>query len=424
MTVAGPVPAAPPRFARLAAELPLVVVAVLLLSTGADFLPGDSLVGVGEVELNLARLLLVVGLGAFVYSEGLRAGHFRAGVALPIALLLIVGLVASAKWDTWARYRFLVEGVSLFYLTFGVLRARPESRGPLLIVAFIAMSLAALPAVAQVSQNEATGFYRQGCVPVTRTGAIPPDSLTRAVGTFLNPNVLAGHLLLLAPLGLLAVGAPRLGQHRLALLIPVVLAYVAVFFTYSRAAVLMGLVALGVGILFTRGARRLPLLAVTAAVLIGSLLLVSSCGGDSTAGFGRKQEWSETLAVIRENPVYGVGLGRTGDVLHARDARSSARHAHNLFLTWWADAGTGALLAWLALVAVLLVRAARAALGGSAPARAGLVALTGFVGFSMLDHPANVDRVALAFWVVAAFTAAVSLGPSRAEPQAQPERRS
>jgi O-antigen ligase len=106
--------------------------------------------------------------------------------------------------------------------------------------------------------------------------------------------------------------------------------------------------------------------------------------------------------------VWGVGLGRLGFVLHARDAASSARHAHNLWLTWWAEAGTGAFVAWVWLAVALLWRSLRAALRGSAAARTGLVALVGFFGFSMLDHPANTDRVALAFWIVAGFAAAVA----------------
>src|SRR5205085_12693096 len=84
----------------------------------------------------------------------------------------------------------------------------------------------------------------------------------------------------------------------------------------------------------------------------------------------------------------------------------SARHAHNLFLTWWAEAGTGALIAWIWLYLLLLWRSLRAALRGSTSARAGLVALLGFLGISMLDHPATTDRVALAFWIVAGFAAA------------------
>jgi hypothetical protein len=93
-------------------------------------------------------------------------------------------------------------------------------------------------------------------------------------------------------------------------------------------------------------------------------------------------------------------------VLQAQDPQSSARHAHNLFLTWWAEAGTGALIAWVWLYALLLWRSLRAALRGSGAARTGLVALLGFLGISMLDHPANTDRVALAFWIVAGFAAA------------------
>jgi hypothetical protein len=37
------------------------------------------------------------------------------------------------------------------------------------------------------------------------------------------------------------------------------------------------------------------------------------------------------------------------------------------------------------------------------------VGLAGFLGFSLLDHPANVDRVALAFWVVAALAASLRI---------------
>jgi hypothetical protein len=44
-------------------------------------------------------------------------------------------------------------------------------------------------------------------------------------------------------------------------------------------------------------------------------------------------------------------------------------------------------------------------------ARTALVAIVGFLGFSMLDHPANTDQVALAFWVLAGFAAASGTPP-------------
>src|SRR5439155_16324918 len=120
---------------RGVAELPLVVVAVILLSTAADILPPDSLLSAGEVRLNLARVLILAGLAAIVYTEGARRELFRARVGLPLALLLAAALVASAKWDTWSRYRFLVEGVALFYLAFATLRSRPQARESLALVA-------------------------------------------------------------------------------------------------------------------------------------------------------------------------------------------------------------------------------------------------------------------------------------------------
>ena len=72
----------------------------------------------------------------------------------------------------------------------------------------VAVAIAAFAAVAQVSQGVETGFYRNGCTPLTLSPGAPPPSgsLTRATGTFDNPNVLAGYLLLLLPLAALVAG--------------------------------------------------------------------------------------------------------------------------------------------------------------------------------------------------------------------------
>ena len=70
----------------------MLVIGVLLLSTAADILPNDTIVGVGEVQLNLARLLAIVAVGAFVATQGLRLEHWRTGLALP--------LILSATGDT------------------------------------------------------------------------------------------------------------------------------------------------------------------------------------------------------------------------------------------------------------------------------------------------------------------------------------
>lgn len=392
------------------ADLPLLVVGVLLLSTAADILPNDTIVGVGEVQLNLARLLVLVAIGALVASHGLRLEHWRTGAALPLLLLLGVALYASQKYGTYPRYRFLVEGVAVFYLTFAVLRARADAREAIAVLGLVALAIAALTAIAQVSQGVHTGFYRHGCTPVTLTPGVDPPSgsLTRATGTFANPNVLGGYLLLLLPVGAMASAyVARVRGLWAAVALGAGLGFLSLVFTFSRAAVLVSLVAIGVGVLVSdvRYRRWLILVVIAVAVAIG--VLAGGCGSDSTAGYGRADEWRQTLEVIHDNPVWGVGLGRLGFVLHVRNELSTARHAHNLFLTWWAEAGTGALIAWVWLFALLAWRSLRGALRGSAAARTGLVAVLGFLGFSMLDHPANTDRVALAFWIVAGFAAAV-----------------
>jgi hypothetical protein len=414
------------------ADLPLLVVAVLLASTASDFLPHDAIVDVGEVELTLGRILLLVGFAALAATSGWRALLVRTGIAIPLAILLAVSLYASYKWDTYPRLRFLVEGVAAFYLTAATVRTRADARDALATIGLLALAIAALSAVAQVAQSVATGFYRDGCTPVTQTGPAPEGTLTRATGTFANPNVLAGYLLLLVPVGAL-VGAfvRRVRGIWVAVVLGVGLGYLALVFTFSRAALFAALIAVGVGILTSGVRNRRYLLGVAVALGVVVLVLVGSCGSDAGAGYGRGTEWSQTLEVIGDNPVYGVGLGRVGDVLNARDPVSSAAHAHNLWLTWWADAGTPAFLAWIWIALALMWRALRGARAGDGVARAGLVALVAFFGFSLLDHPANVDRVALAFWIVAGLAAATAPagrswwrgwgGPPREDPPAEPE---
>src|SRR5437016_2111065 len=132
------------------ADLPMLVIGVLLLSTAADILPNGRIVGVGEVDLNLARLLVLAGIIAFAATHGLRSEHWRTGYGLPLLLLLAVALYTSHKFGTYPRYRFLVEGVAVFYLAFAVVRARGDGRDVVAIVGLVALSVAALAAVAQV----------------------------------------------------------------------------------------------------------------------------------------------------------------------------------------------------------------------------------------------------------------------------------
>jgi hypothetical protein len=116
---------------------------------------------------------------------------------------------------------------------------------------------------------------------------------------------------------------------------------------------------------------------------------------------------SLSLEVARDNPATGVGLGRAGDALTAAgDEGDSYRHSHNLWLSWLVEAGPLALIAWIWIAGWLLWRGYRAASRGRVLAASCLAAVTGFLVLSLFDHPGNVERIATAFWFVAALIAA------------------
>ncbi|HEX8074125.1 MAG TPA: O-antigen ligase family protein [Thermoleophilaceae bacterium] len=400
---------------RAASEIPLLVVCALFLSTGADILPPDSLVSVGQVKLDLARILLIAGFAALAFtSRAPRRELFATGLAAPLALLAATGLAATLRWDgSEPRYRFLLEGIALLYLTHATLRARAEARTAVVAAALVAVVVASLGGLEQVSQGFATGFYRDGCRPLTVAPPLVPEgTLTRATGSFANPNELAAYVLLLGPLAAVAVASAFSGWAvRVAAGLTVALAYLALVFTFSRTGVLIAVLAAGAAALTSRTPRRLHLAGVAAALALVGFVLLGACGAEGAAGFGRTQEWEETMHVIRDHPLFGVGLGRLGDVLQLRDALSTSRHAHNLFLNWWAEAGPLALIAWVWLFAALIRRGLRAARSGDALGRGALVALAGFGAYSMFDHPANADRIGLALWGAMGVAAALPHAP-------------
>ncbi len=391
----------------------LVAVSALMLGTGVEILPAGGILSV----FTLGRLLILAGLVALVVG-GARVADLRTPLDIPIALLLFAGAVTTFRGGhEGAPLRFLVTSVALYYLTVGVWRRHPEARETLPVVALIAIVASAVVGVAQVAQDIPTSFYRDGFSPVVDT--MPrEDLLQRAIGSFDNPNLLATHILLFAPIGALAALLAPTRSLRVVAVALVGLAYVGLVLTFSRAGIGAGLLALAVVAHARRPAWRPRILAgaALATALLG--LGVAVTGGDLVGGFGRPEAWSLAAKVaVEEQPLTGVGLARAGDVMNALgDEEIRFRHAHNLWLTWWVEAGPLALFAILWITAWLLVRGYHEAARGSALATAGVAASVGFFAFSMLDHPANVERIATAFWLVAALMAAgtVPLARTRA----------
>ncbi len=413
---ARPRPAPPPTAAEpgtptTPALVALVAVSALMLGTGVEILPAGGIFSV----FTLGRLLILAGLVALVVG-GARLADLRTPLDIPIALLLLAGAITTFRGGhEVAPLRFLVTSVALYYLTVGVWRRHPEARETLPVVALIAIVASAVVGVAQVAQGTPTSFYRDGFSPVVSTTP-REDLLQRAIGSFDNPNLLATHILLFAPIGALAVLLAPTRSLRVVAIALVALAYIGLVLTFSRAGIGAGLLALGVVAHARRPAWR-PRILATAALAAAVLALgVAVTGGALLGGFGRPEAWSLAVRVaVEEQPLTGIGLARAGDVMNALgDEEISFRHAHNLWLTWWVEAGPVALFAFLWITAWLLLRGYHEAARGSTVATAALAASVGFFAFSMLDHPANVERIATAFWLVAALMAAQTVPRRRA----------
>ncbi len=192
-----------------------------------------------------------------------------------------------------------------------------------------------------------------------------------------NPNVLAGALILLLPLVVallssnlspLTQGEKRLARLLLALTLIVMLAAVAL--TQSRGAYL----ALAIGLVIFGCLRCRWFLSAIPILFLEVIALLRRFSIQPMADFvlnnatlggvaGRLEIWSGAVYMLRDFPYTGIGLGTFGRMAYARPYFTLSRpdatvsHAHNLFLQIGVDLGLPGLLAYI----VLLVTASNAA---------------------------------------------------------------
>jgi O-antigen ligase len=196
----------------------------------------------------------------------------------------------------------------------------------------------------------------------------------------------------------------------------VLIAALAIFFSYSRAGWLTLFALVGFVALFTRVRWWLVggIVAISAVLFAGShsvrdriLVQFDFHNKDNTIGL-RLDLWRSALAMLSHHPLFGGGL--SGFKQSLRPYRVSAYHEnliypHNLFLNFWSETG----LLGLAALCWLLIQIVRTALRGlriaeSPWARAMAVGLLGvvvaFLLHGMVDVPYFKNDQALAFWAL------------------------
>lgn len=190
----------------------------------------------------------------------------------------------------------------------------------------------------------------------TGRGVVAVEGVRRALGTYNHPNALALFLLRAAAFGgaFLLLGPPvrriRAGW------LPLLVIIVALVLTYSRGA-LVGLAIAIILIGLVTGLRRAAPGLLMAAIIIVAALALAGVGlttlreGGGSIGL-RRMIWSSTLAMIRDHPVFGVGLDQFYYQYAPRYVAPAAwgerftSHPHDLFLDFWVRLGIMG-LAWV-----------------------------------------------------------------------------
>jgi tetratricopeptide (TPR) repeat protein len=222
--------------------------------------------------------------------------------------------------------------------------------------------------------------------------AFPPSA------TFANKNVAAQFAVGVLPLGLVWLAGSRRGRSMAGAAAATILLLAFVALTRTRSAALAAVVESLVLVAWWGPRRRWGwAMAGAAAALVMGIAVQhqwSSAPGSASAVSvqGRLAIWRNTLVMIREHPVLGVGPGAHAIVYPAYHRRavvdplfSSRVHldfAHDDYLQLTSELGLvgAALLAVLAVAAVRLVRAARARAGTGEDAVLGAAATAAAAG--------------------------------------------
>ncbi|GAA2314731.1 O-antigen ligase family protein [Streptomyces violaceusniger] len=382
--------------------VPLVATAIVMLDAATDFFPDAPLIGV----ITPVRLAVLAGLVATAVTAP-RLATFRTRLDLAIALLLLSAIATTyVGGHPDAPLRALMTALATFYLLVGVRRSQPESWRAVALLALVCVAAAATSAFAQVTNEVPTGFCRTGLFTDVDCDSGGAGAMIRATGTFANPNLLAAFLVLLTPIALLTAVTVAERTARIAVVAVGLLAYGAVLTTFSRA----GCVAAAAGLLVLGGAywlaprlgrwgvRTLTTVGLAGLAAVTVALWMVSRAGDALGVRG--QAWKAAVDLAVDHPL-GVGLGRAGDAVSAAvPGGRTFVHAHNMWLNWLAEAGVAGLLGILLVTVIAVASAVRAAREKSVAGVVGLAALTGFFLAATVDHPANLDRIAMLFWLV------------------------
>ncbi|CEK12664.1 O-antigen ligase family protein [Chthonomonas calidirosea] len=374
--------------------LGLMVVLAPLLAASFVVLPAMGLFPpIGLLDwlqaIGVPLMMLLVGLAALiaVVREWIRPMPIGGAPALTVLGLCVLGWATLSLGQAHALY-LGVDTLALLVavLTTGTLASRLSRNKDAFATLLIALMLGGL-FVSALGINEYLAAWKQGAFS------------HRVFGTFLNPDFLAGYLLLTLPVTLAIWVASRERLLKLSAGFALFLQGGCITLSASRA----GLAALCIGILAWlflcvwsgafRGRWRSPALGlgvlllsfvvastplrfratpVSAAQASASRPVQSSAENDAGASglarvgaeshslLFRRYTWHGTLRMAEANPLFGVGIGNFTYAYPRYALVAFTAHAHNSLLQWASETGFVGLCLLLMLLAAASAFAANA----------------------------------------------------------------
>ncbi|MFY1637064.1 O-antigen ligase family protein [Solwaraspora sp. WMMB335] len=256
-------------------------------------------------------------------------------------------------------------------------------------------------------------------VLMTAFGQVPSEvkgQFIRISGPFSQSTTFGRYLMFLVIFGF---AIHRFLARRARLLLGVLLAVSLVFLmlTNTRSAILGAAIGLVVVAVLHRSGRMLAMLLVVAVAGVSLLPSVGSrfaqLGEDRATGGGptgntlqwRVGYWAEIIPLANRNPVTGIGPNMT------QHETPQAKKPHNDLLRAYVETGLAGLLAYLAML-LLILHTARSALRRAPPGSLDRGIAVGFAGcvvsFIAVSLASNVISNVVTLWYFVAFAAAAS----------------
>lgn len=327
-------------------------------------------------------------------------------------------LFAAAIFCAWPlsvhsslSFRFLFFHITCMLCVIVLVSAMERAEQLTRLVGFTTAALFLISAYAMVQRIQGVAV-NPSFVDLTVNEGMPG----RVFSMFENPNAFAEVLLLLLPLTAALLLSSRTLPGRLAALAAFGLGLLAMGMTYSRSSWIGLLVATAVFVFFWNR-KLIPaflLLAVVAFPLLPDtifhrVLTIFNTSDSSTSS--RFPLYKAALALIRERPVRGAGLGTDAVRKVVKDLNlyhgvAPFVHAHDVYLQVWLETGLVGVIAFVSSIFSGMKGAVKAAALPACPRAVRLItigaagAMTGIMVGGVADYIWNYPRVMVVFWFV------------------------